>query len=104
AAVPFHAWAPDVYEGAPTPVTAFMTVGPKAAGFAALLRILAEALPAMQPSWSMLLWVASILTMTVGNLVAVLQTNVKRMLAYSSIAHAGYILVGLVAHNRAGYS
>ena len=104
AAVPFHAWAPDVYEGAPTPVTAFMTVGPKAAGFAALVRILAEALPAMQPSWSMLLWVASILTMTVGNLVAVLQTNVKRMLAYSSIAHAGYILVGLVAHNRAGYS
>ncbi len=104
ATVPFHAWAPDVYEGAPTPVTAFMTVGPKAAGFAALVRILVEALPAMEPNWSTVLWMSSILTMTVGNAVAILQTNVKRMLAYSSIAHSGYILVGLVAHNRAGYA
>ena len=102
ATVPFHAWAPDVYEGAPTPVTAFMTVGPKAAGFAALLRVLVEALPSLEPHWSALLWVSAVLTMTVGNVVAILQTNVKRMLAYSAIAHAGYILIGLVAHNRAG--
>jgi NADH-quinone oxidoreductase subunit N len=102
ATVPFHAWAPDVYEGAPTPVTAFMTVGPKAAGFAALVRVLVEALPSLQPHWSGLLWVSAVLTMTVGNVVAILQTNVKRMLAYSAIAHAGYILIGIVAHNRAG--
>ena len=94
ATVPFHAWAPDVYEGAPTPVTAFMTVGPKAAGFAALVRVLVEALPSLQPHWSALLWVSAVLTMTVGNVVAILQTNVKRMLAYSAIAHAGYILIG----------
>ncbi len=102
ATVPFHAWAPDVYEGAPTPVTAFMTVGPKAAGFAALVRVLVEALPSLQPHWSALLWVSAVLTMTVGNVVAILQTNVKRMLAYSAIAHAGYILIGIVAHNKAG--
>ena len=102
ATVPFHAWAPDVYEGAPTPVTAFMTVGPKAAGFAALVRVLVEALPSLQPHWSGLLWVSAVLTMTVGNVVAILQTNVKRMLAYSAIAHAGYILIGIVAHNKAG--
>jgi NADH-quinone oxidoreductase subunit N len=102
ATVPFHAWAPDVYEGAPTPVTAFMTVGPKAAGFAALVRVLVEALPSLQPHWVGLLWVSAVLTMTVGNVVAILQTNVKRMLAYSAIAHAGYILIGIVAHNKAG--
>jgi NADH-quinone oxidoreductase subunit N len=104
ATVPFHAWAPDVYEGAPTPVTAFMTVGPKAAGFAALVRVLVEALPFLEPHWGGLLWISAVLTMTVGNVVAILQTNVKRMLAYSAIAHAGYILIGLVAHNRAGLS
>jgi len=102
ATVPFHAWAPDVYEGAPTAVTAFMTVGPKAAGFAALLRVLLQALPALAGDWSALLWASAILTMTVGNVVATLQTNVKRMLAYSAIAHAGYILIGIVAHNAAG--
>jgi NADH-quinone oxidoreductase subunit N len=102
AVVPFHAWAPDVYEGAPTPVTAFMTVGPKAAGFAALVRVLLEALPALEHDWSRILWVSSLLTMVLGNTVALLQTNVKRLLAYSSIAHAGYILVGIVAHNRTG--
>jgi NADH-quinone oxidoreductase subunit N len=102
AIVPFHAWAPDVYEGAPTPVTAFMTVGPKAAGFAALVRVLVEALPALERDWTALLWVSSLATMVVGNVVALLQTNVKRLLAYSAIAHAGYILVGLVAHNRTG--
>jgi NADH-quinone oxidoreductase subunit N len=95
-------WAPDVYEGAPTPVTAFMTVGPKAAGFAALLRILAEALPALEGDWTRILWASALLTMIVGNVVALRQTNVKRLLAYSAIAHAGYILVGFVAHSRIG--
>lgn len=103
ATVPFHSWAPDVYEGAPTPVTAFMTVGPKAAGFAALLRILTQALPALYQDWTAVLWVSAVLTMTVGNVVAILQTNVKRMLAYSAIAHAGYILVGMVARNESGF-
>jgi len=104
ALVPFHAWAPDVYEGAPTPVTAFMTVGPKAAGFAALVRILVQALPALGADyWTIILWVSAILTMTLGNIVAIRQTNIKRMLAYSAIAHAGYILIGIVANNNAGY-
>jgi len=103
ALVPFHAWAPDVYEGAPTTVTAFMTVGPKAAAFAALARVLAEAFPSLAGDWTFLLWAVSILTMTLGNVVAVQQTNIKRMLAYSAIAHAGYILIGLVANTRSGY-
>jgi len=103
AVVPFHAWAPDVYEGAPSPVTAFMTVGPKAAGFAALVRVLVQALPNLAHDWSAILWLLSILTMTLGNVVAVLQTNVKRMLAYSAIAHAGYILVGIVANTHIGF-
>jgi NADH-quinone oxidoreductase subunit N len=102
ALVPFHTWAPDVYEGAPSPVTAFMIVGPKAAGFAALLRLLFYALPALSSDWSFLLWLLSILTMTLGNVVAILQTNLKRMLAYSSIAHAGYILIGIVINSRNG--
>jgi NADH-quinone oxidoreductase subunit N len=104
ALVPFHSWAPDVYEGAPTPVTAFMVVGPKAAGFAALMRILVQALPFLSEDWSAILWILAILTMTLGNVVAVLQTNVKRMLAYSAIAHAGYILVGIVVNSRPGFS
>jgi NADH-quinone oxidoreductase subunit N len=103
AIVPFHAWAPDVYEGAPTAVTAFMTVGPKAAGFAALTRLLVQALPALGADWSAILWASSILTMTVGNIVAILQSNIKRMLAYSAIAHAGYILIGIVARSAAGH-
>jgi NADH-quinone oxidoreductase subunit N len=104
ALVPFHSWAPDVYEGAPTPITAFMAVGPKAAGFAALLRILVQAFPSLAGDWGSILWLLSILTMTIGNIVAVLQTNVKRMLAYSAIAHAGYILIGIVANNSMGIS
>jgi NADH-quinone oxidoreductase subunit N len=104
ALVPFHSWAPDVYEGAPTPVTAFMTVGPKAAGIAALLRILVQALPFLAEDWSRILWLLSILTMTLGNVVAVLQTNIKRMLAYSAIAHAGYILIGIVVNSEMGLS
>jgi NADH-quinone oxidoreductase subunit N len=102
AAVPFHSWAPDVYEGAPTSVTAFMIAGTKAAAFAAFLRILMTALPALQPDWSRVLWVLAVLTMTVGNVVAIAQTNVKRMLAYSSIAHAGYILVALATGTKLG--
>jgi len=102
AAVPFHMWTPDAYEGAPTTVTGFMSAGAKAAGFAALLRLLVVALPALQTDWRpMMTWIA-ILTMTVGNVTALLQTNVKRMLAYSSIAHAGYLLIAVVAGGQAG--
>lgn len=95
--VPFHQWTPDVYQGAPTPVTAFMSAGPKAAGIAALIRVLMEAMPQMGQQWEILVAVLAVLTMTVGNLAALAQTNIKRMLAYSSIAHVGYILIGLVA-------
>ena len=101
AAVPFHMWAPDVYEGAPTSVTAFMIAGTKAAAFAAFLRIL-TGLPALQPDWSRVLWVLAVLTMTVGNVAAIAQTNIKRMLAYSSIAHAGYLLVALATGTKLG--
>jgi NADH-quinone oxidoreductase subunit N len=102
AAVPFHMWAPDVYEGAPTPVTAFLSVGSKAASFAMLLRIFREGLPAMSEDWRLLFYVLSIVTMTVGNFAALTQTNLKRMLAYSSIAHAGYVLIGIVAGTARG--
>jgi NADH-quinone oxidoreductase subunit N len=102
AAVPFHMWAPDVYEGAPTPITAFLSVGSKAASFAMLLRILLEGVPSMSAEWRELFWVLSIITMTVGNLAALTQSNVKRMLAYSSIAHAGYLLMGIVAGGQRG--
>ena len=96
AAVPFQLWTPDVYEGAPTPVTALMASGPKAAAFALLLRILAT-VPAAGSFWFWALWVSAVLTMFAGNLAALAQSSVKRMLAYSSIAHAGYILVALAA-------
>ena len=102
ASVPFHMWTPDVYEGAPTPVTAFMIAGTKAAAFAAFLRILMTALPLLQADWSRVLWVMAALTMTVGNVVAIAQSSIKRMLAYSSIAHAGYILVALVSASTLG--
>jgi NADH-quinone oxidoreductase subunit N len=113
AAVPFHMWAPDVYEGAPTPITAFISVGSKAASFAMLLRIFIEALPAFrvdglgvvwgQPlGWVAFFYVLSVVTMTVGNVAALTQTNIKRMLAYSSIAHAGYVLMGVVAGTTRG--
>jgi NADH-quinone oxidoreductase subunit N len=94
--VPFHMWTPDVYQGAPTPVTAFMSVGTKAAAFAALIRVLLVAVPAQQATWGWALAILAVLTMTLGNLAALRQTSLKRMLAYSSIAHAGYILVALV--------
>ena len=102
AAVPFHMWAPDVYEGAPTPITAFLSVGSKAASFAMLLRIFLEGLPSMSADWRLLFEALAIVTMTVGNLAALTQTNLKRMLAYSSIAHAGYLLMGVVAGTPRG--
>jgi len=100
--VPFHMWAPDVYEGAPTSVTAFIATGSKAAAFAALLRVLLTALHGAPIDWTMLLWVLAAISMTLGNVVALAQQNLKRMLAYSSIAHVGYMLVGVVAGGTLG--
>ena len=100
--VPFHMWTPDVYQGAPTPVTAFMSVGTKAAAFAGFARLLVVALPAARETWGWPLAIIAIITMLLGNLAALRQTSLKRMLAYSSIAHAGYILVGLIPGTAAG--
>jgi len=104
AVVPFHMWTPDVYEGAPTPVTAFFSIGPKAAGFVVLLRVFMNFWGAVSSGSALFwaLWTISVLTMVVGNLVALRQTNIKRLLAYSSIAHAGYILVAILARDQAG--
>jgi NADH-quinone oxidoreductase subunit N len=102
AAVPFHVWTPDAYEGAPTPVTAFMSVGPKAAAFAMFLRLYIIAFEPQVDTWLTILWLASAATMIFGNVAALTQDNVKRMLAYSSIAHAGYALMGLVAASAFG--
>jgi NADH-quinone oxidoreductase subunit N len=101
-AAPFHVWTPDVYEGAPSPVVALISTAPKAAAFALLLRVLYEMLPTLRSVWSPLLWVVAVLSMTVGNLAALRQTNVKRMLAYSSIAHAGYLLAALAGLGQDG--
>lgn len=95
-AVPFHVWTPDVYEGSPGPVTAFMSVGTKLAAFGAFVRVFAGALPSLSNRWMAMVWVLAVLTMIVGNVAAVVQSNVKRMLAYSGIAHAGYILIAVV--------
>jgi NADH-quinone oxidoreductase subunit N len=97
AAVPFHMWSPDTYEGAPTPVTAFLSVASKAAGFAVLMRVLVVALPALLVDWTWILAFIAAVTMTLGNVVAIVQKDMKRMLAYSSIAQAGYVLIGVVA-------
>ena len=102
AAVPFHMWVPDVYEGAPTPVTAFMSAGPKVAGFAVLLRLFLYSLEPLREHSTAIFAGLAVLTMAVGNILALSQTNIKRMLAYSSIAHAGYALVGLAAGGREG--
>ena len=102
AAVPFHMWTPDVYEGAPTPVTAFMSTAVKAAGFAALARVFLTALGDLQGSWAPIFWGMAVLTMVVGNIAAITQPNIKRMLAYSSIAHAGYVLIAMAAAGPAG--
>jgi NADH-quinone oxidoreductase subunit N len=97
AAVPFHMWTPDAYEGAPTPITAFMAVGVKLAAFAGFLRIFLVSLGPISEQWTMVLWLVAALTMTAGNISALVQTSMKRMLAYSAIAHAGYVLVGMAA-------
>lgn len=102
AAAPFHSWAPDVYEGAPTAVTAFMAVAIKAAAFAAFVRVFVDSLSPLAGDWRNALWLLAVLTMTVGNLSALAQRNIKRLLAYSSIAHAGYLLVGMVAGGQSG--
>jgi NADH-quinone oxidoreductase subunit N len=104
AAVPFHMWTPDVYDGSPSVVTAFMAVGAKAGGFAALLRVFVTALPAITPQWAGALALLAALTMILGNFAAIAQSNIKRMLAYSSIAHAGYILMALPAAGDAQVS
>ncbi len=101
-AAPFHLWTPDVYQGAPAPVVGFMSTAPKAAAFAVLLRVLFTGFPMMQHRWSLLLWGLAALSMTIGNLGALKQTDVKRMLAYSSIAHAGYLLAAFTAFTPAG--
>jgi len=104
ASVPFHMWVPDVYQGAPTPVTAFISAGPKAAGFAALLRVFLFSFVTIKLDWTIIVWMMAALTMTVGNIIAIAQSDIKRMLAYSSIAHAGYALVALVAGGGTGIS
>jgi NADH-quinone oxidoreductase subunit N len=101
-AVPFHSWIPDVYQGAPTPVTGFMAAATKVAAFGALLRVVYVALPPLHEQWRPVLWAIAILTMAVGTITAVNQTDVKRMLAYSSVAHVGFILTGVIADNAAG--
>ncbi|OBK14339.1 NADH-quinone oxidoreductase subunit NuoN [Mycobacterium asiaticum] len=103
-AVPFHSWIPDVYQGAPTPITGFMAAATKVAAFGALLRVVYVALPPLHADWRPVLWGISILTMVVGTITAVNQTDVKRMLAYSSVAHVGFILTGVIADNSAGLS
>jgi NADH-quinone oxidoreductase subunit N len=101
AAVPFHYWTPDAYQGAPTPITGFLSVGPKLGAFALLIRVFAEALEPLRADWLGIFLVLTVLTMTIGNVVALTQVNVKRMLAYSSIAHTGYIMAGLAAFAHA---
>jgi NADH-quinone oxidoreductase subunit N len=101
-AAPFHVWTPDVYEGAPSPVVALMSTAPKAAAFALLIRLLYSSFPMLQPMWTPLLWIIAVLSMTVGNLAALRQQNVKRMLAYSSIAHAGYLLAAFAGLGLTG--
>lgn len=102
AAVPFHQWTPDAYEGAPTSITAYMSVAVKAASFAMMVRLFMLALFPLRPHWLVIMSVVSALTMTVGNIAAITQSNLKRLLAYSSISHAGYILLGLIASNETG--
>jgi NADH-quinone oxidoreductase subunit N len=103
-AVPFHSWIPDVYQGAPTPITAFMSAATKVAAFGAMLRLFYVALPGLHTDWRPVLWAIAILTMVVGTVTAVTQTDVKRMLGYSAVAHSGFILVGVIAGNEAGLS
>jgi NADH-quinone oxidoreductase subunit N len=101
-AAPFHVWTPDVYEGAPSPVVALLSTAPKAAAFALLLRVIYEIFPSLHGLWAPLMWIVAVLSMTVGNLAALRQENVKRMLAYSAIAHAGYLLAALAGLGTTG--
>lgn len=103
-AVPFHSWVPDVYQGAPTPITAFMAAATKIAAFGALMRLLYVAVPELKDQWRPALWAVAILTMALGTIAAVTQRDVKRMLAYSAVAHAGFVLTGVIAANQAGIS
>jgi NADH-quinone oxidoreductase subunit N len=103
-AVPFHSWIPDVYQGSPTPITGFMAAATKVAAFGALLRVVYVALPPLHNEWRPVLWAIAILTLAVASVTAVTQTDVKRMLAYSSVAHVGFILIGVIADNQAGLS
>lgn len=103
-AVPFQAWVPDVYQGAPTPVTAFMAAATKVAAFGALLRITYVAVPALKDQWRPMLWAVAILTLALGTITAITQKDAKRMLAYSAVAHTGFLLIGVIAANRAGVS
>jgi NADH-quinone oxidoreductase subunit N len=104
ALVPFHMWTPDVYEGAPTPITAFLAVGSKAAGFVAFIRVFFHVFSTFQPIFMPLLILLTVLTLLIGNLIAIAQTQLKRFFAYSSIAHAGYILLGVIAYSKLGLS
>jgi NADH-quinone oxidoreductase subunit N len=102
AAVPFHTWTPDVYQGSPTPAVGFMAAVAKAGGFAALIRVLLSAFPTMRLDWRPIIWVLAVLTLLVGSVLAIVQLDVKRMLAYSSISHAGYVLVAVQAASSNG--
>lgn len=102
--VPFHMWMPDVYEGAPTSVTAFLGTAPKLAGFAMLVRLLIDGMPGQQIDWSQILMVMAVLSLAIGNIVAIAQSNIKRMLAYSTISHVGFILLGVMTLTDDGYS
>ncbi len=103
-AVPFHMWIPDVYQGAPTPVTAYLSCVPKIATFAMVMRILVEAMPSLADNWMIMLIILSVLSMGIGNITAIVQSNIKRLLAYSAIGHIGYFLLGMIAGTPDGYS
>src|SRR5204863_3041847 len=104
AAVPFHTWTPDVYQGSPTPAAGFMAAVAKAAGFAGLLRVFISTFPSLREQWQPIVWTVAVLTLLVGSILALVQSDIKRMLAYSSISHAGYVLIGLQAANKRGVS
>ena len=101
-AAPFQGWAPDVYQGAPAPVSGFLSAGPKAAAFAVMIRVFQTAFESLTPRWEPVLWTMALATMTIGNFAALWQNNIKRMLGYSSIAHAGYVLVAVTTHSSTG--
>jgi len=103
-AVPFHMWIPDVYHGSPTTVTSYIATAPKVAGFAMIIRLLAESMGSLQTDWQGMLVIMAVLSMILGNVIAIAQTNLKRLLAYSTISHVGFILLGLIAGNQEGYS